>query len=50
MPDETTRNPVPVDTPIPQVPETHISTSSEAIIVSVPTEAPVGSDKRKACH
>lgn len=41
MPDETTSNPAPANTPVPQAPETPISTPLEAVIVPVPEETPV---------
>lgn len=41
MSDETTSNPAPVDTVIPQAPEAPISTAPEAVIAPAPVEAPV---------
>lgn len=41
MPDETTSNPTPVDTTIPQAPEALIPTPPEAVIAPAPVEVPV---------
>lgn len=43
MPDETTSNPEPVNTAIPQALETLNSTTVEAVVAPVPVEAPVES-------
>lgn len=40
MPDEITANPAPANAPVPQTPETPISTPPEAVIAPAPAEAP----------